>query len=271
MIPRNFVAISGVSNEEQLGEIHKICQEEGINFPIAIGYQVSNKSINQGTQNPRQPRFIDLGNLSKETLEYRFVPAVHYYTKDNQAIPGDLEKIAEIGVDPNLALLQFNTLPPSIDILRKGKEMGFGIIFKVAVSNKQTDRGGYAVWKGKGVQDVKEGEVNPLINQILERKDFIDYAMFDPSHGTNLDLDLDESSLAIRFGREIASREYLNHLGLVYAGGIKPTNVRAITRSFHSFFPNRVSIDIESGVRKDNQLNLDRVRDYLIGYKEVTS
>ena len=35
--------------------------------------------------------------------------------------------------------------------LRKVREIGFGVIFKVAVSNKQSPQKGYAVWKGEGV------------------------------------------------------------------------------------------------------------------------
>ena len=99
------------------------------------------------------------------------------------------------------------------------------------------------------------------------------YAMFDPSHGTNLDLDLDEESLAIQFGKtftldiELAQAD----LGLVYAGGIKPSNVRNVVRTLNSFFPNRFSIDTESGVMSDNRIDLNLVRDYLVGYRDEIS
>jgi len=270
MASQNFVSISGISNRIQLQEIHKICQEEIFDFPIVLGYQVSSKSINLGTQNPRQPKFLDLGYLSAETLSYGFFPAIHYYTKDNSTILGDLEKIAELGVLDSNLVLQLNTLPLPTEILREIKEAGLEIIFKVAVSNKQTPQGGYAVWKGREVQDVKEGEVGSLIAQVQERKDFIDYVIFDPSHGTNLDLDLDEKSLAVRFGKEIISIEDLNHLGLVYAGGIKPSNVGRVARTLFSSFPARVSIDIESGVRDGkNRFDLNLVRAYLVNFREA--
>jgi len=270
MALQNFVSISGISYIKQLQEIDKICQEEFFNFPIVIGYQVSNKSINLGTQNPRQPKFKKLGNLSKQTLEYGFIPSIHYYTKDDQAIISDLEKVAEGGVEPNSGLLQFNTLPFSKDVLMRVKKMGFNIIFKVAVSDKQTSEGGYAVWKGKDTQDVKEGSIKPLIAQVQERRDFIDYVMFDPSHGTNLNLDLNEKSLAIRFGKEITSIKDLNHLGLVYAGGIKPNNVERVVKNLYSFFPHKISIDTESGIRnKENQLDLNLVKDYLINFRKT--
>ncbi|GAG03150.1 unnamed protein product, partial [marine sediment metagenome] len=238
--------------------------------PIVIGYQVSNGSINRGTKNPRQPEFLDLESLSNETLSYGFFPAIPYYTKDNSTILEDLEKMTKLKIlDPN-ALLQLNTLPPSTKILREIKKTGLEIIFKVAVSNKQTPQEGYAVWKGEGVQDVKEGEIGPLITQVQARKDFIDYVMFDPSHGTKLDLDLDEKSLAIRFGKEIISIEDFNHLGLVYAGGIKPSNVGKVASALFSFFPARVSIDIESGVRdKENKPNLNLIRDYLVNFRKT--
>lgn len=266
----NFVSISAVSDSEQLRGIRNICQNEDIEFPVAIGYQVSNKSINQGTQNPRQLKFVDLGGLSEETLSYGIIPAIHYYTKDNSTILSDLEKIAQIGVNPTSALLQLNTLPISPNILREVKKMGFKILFKVAVSDKKAEQEGYAVWKGKDVQDVESGEISPLIKQVQDRKEIIDYAMFDPSHGTNLDLILDENSLAIRFGKEITDREDMNHLGMVYAGGIKPTNVARITKSLISFFPrDRISIDIESGIRTNDQFDLNLVRGYLVGYKSV--
>src|SRR5574344_2119921 len=113
----NFVSVSAVSNREQLAEIAKVYQKEGFNFPLAIGYQVSNKSINQGTQNSRQPKFVELGDLDKATRDYGFLTAVHYYTKDDSTILVDLEKIAGLGLEPSL--LQFNTLPPSLDTLRR--------------------------------------------------------------------------------------------------------------------------------------------------------
>lgn len=262
----NFVSVSAVSDREQLKGIAKIIQEEKIVFPLVIGYQVSNKSVNQGTQNPRQPRFVNLGDLDKQTRDYGFITAVHYYTKDNTTILQDLERIANSGVEPSL--LQFNTLPLSLDTLRSVKEMGFRAIFKVAVSNKQSPQGGYAVWKGEGVQDVSKGEVEPLVAQVYDRRDVIEYVMFDPSHGTNLELDLDENSLAVRFGRGIVAKNELDHLGLVYAGGIKPTNVRPLTKSLNQFFPNRVSIDIESGVRTNDEFDLELVREYLKGYRD---
>ena len=266
---KNFVSVSAVSNKEQLAEINRVCKAERLQFPLAIGYQVSHKSINQGTQNPRQPKFANLGELDKETRGYGLITAVHYYTKDNSTIIGDLERIIEIGVNPKLALLQFNTLPPSTEVLRTVKDMAFGVIFKVAVSDKQTPQGGYAVWKGKDVQDVSSGEITPLVKQVYDRRVFIDYAMFDPSHGTNLDLDLNENSLAIRFGKEVTALDGLNHLGLAYAGGIKPNNAQKITKALNSFFPNRVSIDIESGVRIDDKLDLRLVREYLVNYQRA--
>jgi phosphoribosylanthranilate isomerase len=270
MSSQNFVSISGITDRTQLQGIHKICQEEVFDFPIVIGYQVSNGSINRGTQNSRQPKFLDLEGLSAETFSYGFLPAIHYYTKDNSTILKDLEKIIKLRILDSNSLLQFNTLPPSTKILREVKRIGLEIILKVAVSNKQTPKGGYAVWKGKEVQDVKEGEVWPLITQVQARKDFINYIMFDPSHGTNLDLDLDEKSLAVRFGKEIISIEDLNHLGLVYAGGIKPSNVGRVAGALFSFFPARVSIDIESGVRdKENKPDLNLIRNYLVNFRET--
>jgi len=96
--------------------------------------------------------------------------------------------------------------------------------------------------------------------------------MFDPSHGTNLELELEEDNLAIRFGKEITRRPELNHLGLVYAGGIKPTNVLLVTKSLLSFFPQgRISIDVESGVREGNELNMDLIRSYLTNYRLALS
>ncbi len=270
MSSQNFVSISGITNRKQLQGIYEICRKEVFDFPIVIGYQVSNGSINRGTQNPRQPKLLDLESLSKETFSYGFFPAIHYYTKNNSTILEDLEKITKLKILDLNALLQLNTLPPSAKILREIKNTGLEIILQMAVSNKQTPQEGYAVWKGEGVQDVKEGEVAPLIAQVQERKDFIDYIMFDPSHGTNLDLDLDEKSLAVRFGKEIVSIEDFNHLGLVYAGGIKPNNVGRVACALSSFFPDRVSIDIESGIMgKEKEPDLNLIRDYLVNFRET--
>lgn len=264
----NFISVSAVSDTHQLKNISEIYKDEKLSFPLVIGYQVSNKSINYGTQNSRQPKFNELGILDRETKNYGFITGIHYYTKDNNTIIGDLEKIAELGIKPDTTLIQFNTLPPSIEDLDKIKKIGFKLILKVSVSNKQSSQGGYSVWKGNNTEDVSTGQVEPLINQVYDRKDIVDYIMFDPSHGTNLDLDLSNDSLAIRFGKEIVSNKELSHLGLVYAGGIKPKNVRSVIKTLEKFFPDKVSIDVESGVRSNDKLDLNLVKDYLIGCKK---
>jgi hypothetical protein len=262
---KNFVSLSGISNMHQLNEIYQIYNCEDLKFQVAIGYQLSHPSINLGTQNTRQPKFSILKDLCEKTVQRGFIPAFHYYTKDNSTIEKDLEKIADTGIRPDDCLVQFNTLPPKVETLKAAKQMGFGIILKVAVSNKSVE-GGYKVWKGEGVQDVSNGELSPLIRQVTERAKFIDYAMFDPSHGTKLELDLEEDSLAIRFGKAIVEEESLNHICLIYAGGISPKNVKNVAKSLGSFFPRRASIDTESGIRRNNKLALDLVTGYLINY-----
>ena len=78
---------------------------------------------------------------------------------------------------------------------------------------------------------------------------------------------------ALRFGKGIIENPDLNHVGLMYAGGIKPSNVVPAVISLLSYFPKeRISIDAESGVRTGNdELDLNLVRDYLRGYMEAVS
>ena len=263
---KDFVSISAVSTIKQVGEIAEIVQKEDLPFQVVIGYQLSNKSINQGTQNLRQPKFVELRDLDRETKSYGLTTALHYFTKDNQTVVSDLEKIVRLGINPNLTLLQLNTLPLETENLVRIKDMGFKIILPVAVSNKKD--GGYAIWKGEGVQDVNSGEVEPLLEQVRERAKVIDYVLFDPSHGTNLELNLNEESLAVKFGRGIINEKRTKSLGLVYAGGIKPENVKELGKTLRGFFTKGVSIDVESGVRTDDFLDLKKVRDYLVGYQE---
>ena len=161
---KNFVSISGISDSGQLEAIRDICDGESLNFPIVIGYQVSSRSINEGTRNPRQPLFSELKDLNTETKNYGFSTAIHYYAKEGNPILNDLEKIASVGKP---LLLQFNTLPPPVEVLSRAKELGYEVIFKVAVSDKQSADGGYKVWKGEGVQDVETGDANQLINQVF--------------------------------------------------------------------------------------------------------
>jgi phosphoribosylanthranilate isomerase len=265
---RIFVSVSGISNRKELEEIGKIYRNEKLKFNLAIGYQVSGKSINDGTRNPRQPFFSDLKGLCDRTLELGFIPAIHYYAKSMDWFNEDVEKIAGV-IEPERALIQFNTLPLSIEALGKVKERGFGVIFKVAVANKKSPEGGYKVWKGEMVQDVTNGDASLLIKQIEERKGLIDYAMFDPSHGTNLELDLSEKSLAIRFGRELVGKERNGCIGLVYAGGIGPGNVKEVAERLNHHFPWKFSIDTESGVRTNNELDIGLVRNYLVNYRDA--
>ncbi len=267
---KGFVSISAVSSRDQLEGIGEIVQEEELSFPVVIGYQVSSKSINQGTQNSLQPKFRELRELDRETKSYGLITAIHYYTKDNQTVLSDIERIVSAGINPSLTLLQLNTLPLDVETLGLIRSKGFRIILPVAVSDKKG--GGYAVWRGEGVQDVEGGDVEPLLEQVRERARVIDYALFDPSHGTNLELDLREESLSIRFGRGIIHDDRTRGLGLVYAGGIKPGNVREVTqilRRFFPKFPRGVSIDIQSGVRTSDVLDIKKVREYLVGYKNA--
>lgn len=260
-----YVSISGISNSNELEGIKKIYDEENCNFPLVIGYQLSNKSITFGTRNPRQPFFCELSNLDKQTQAYGFITALHYYTGDNQTILGDVEKILTNNINPTL--IQFNTLPPSQRILGEVKNFGIKIIMPLALAHKNS-LGGFKIWAGENAEDVSSGDINPLINCVYERRNLIDYIMFDPSHGNNLELDLTKNSLAVRFGEAITSEKEFDHLGLVYAGGIRPTNVCDISRLLEGYFPNRTSIDTEGGIRTDNILNLDLVRGYLVGYRD---
>ena len=76
--------------------------------------------------------------------------------------------------------------------------------------------------------------------------------------------------MAVKFGKEIVSREDLRHLGLVYAGGIRSENVIELNEVLSSLFPDRFSIDIESGVRTNNSFDLKKTRDYLANCKSAT-
>ena len=125
--------------------------------------------------------------------------------------------------------------------------MGFSNIFKVPISNKKNSDGGYSVWKGELVEDVETGESESLLRHVFSYLGYIDYVMFDPSHGTNLNLDLNENSLAVKFGLEIRMRKTemeeissRSDLGLVYAGGIKPNNLKKMVGKITKLFPRRI-------------------------------
>ncbi len=270
----NYVSVSGISAVGQLEKIGEIREEEKLGFPIVIGYQVSSKSINQGTANPRQPLFAELDRLSAETLRHGFFPAFHYYTKDDRKIIPDLELLAgHIGTP---ALLQLNTLPPDVGTMQRINDLGFQVILKAAVSNK--DQGGYKVWTGDAVQDAAKGNIDVLVNDIRQYAGLVAYVMFDPSHGTNLGLDVGSDSLAVRFGKRIRRLSEFDDVGLVYAGGIGPINVVTVVNSLCEELQSGFSIDTESAVRDivregdsvaKDELNLSQVREYLMNYQKT--
>jgi phosphoribosylanthranilate isomerase len=260
----NFVCVSGVTRDIELGWVADDIQKHHLNYRAAIGFQVSNSSINNGTTNERQPNFENLGRLDGLAREYGLIPAIHYFTKDNETILGDLETIAKnIDMTHGSTLLQFNTLPVEINILKEVEKMGFDTIFKIPVSNKGA--GGYAVWKGDGVQDVSSGDVGPLIEHAREVAPYVRYVMFDASHGTNLELDLGEDSLPIRFGKGIRELREMDNVGLVYAGGFNPDNIYDKITALEKHLFGGVSVDIESGVMgSDGKLDKVNVRDYFV-------
>lgn len=270
-----FVSISGVSTKQELEGIVDICNQERFDFPIAIGYQFSSKSINKGTKNPRQPRYDEFEELNRITTQSGLITAVHYYTKKNSSILPDVSRLArETKLNPEQTLLQLNTLPPSRQVLKKLKQKGFKLIFKVPIADKGTGR--YAIWKGATVEDTFSGDAMKLVGEVDRVKEHIDYAMFDPSHGTNLGLDLSSDSVSIRFGdlvnnivnTELAVQGDNHQVGLVYAGGIGPRNVEPVVRKLKTEFPKGFSIDTESAIRIKDKLDLGLVRDYLIGYRK---
>ncbi|MFT4313271.1 MAG: hypothetical protein ACMXYA_02600 [Candidatus Woesearchaeota archaeon] len=258
-----FVSLSGISSEFELEKIRSICDEEGISFPVVIGFQVSHSSINRGTQNDRQPLFSDLGTLDALTRKLGFQSAIHYYTKNIPNLVDDLECIEGVGVDCSQALFQFNTLPPLPVFLAQTQRKGFSILYKVAVANTDNEAGGYAVWmEDAGTIDARSKNVQPLLDQVKCAAPFISYAMFDPSHGTDFALDLQPDNLAILFGEGVMR----NHpkLGLVYAGGVKPNTAGQICQLLQHYFPSRASIDIETGIHTGSRRDFDKIREYLV-------
>ena len=271
MLEKNFVSLSGVTSSNELVKIAQIKERTGIEYPLAIGYQLSNKSMNQGINNKRQPPFESIRELDRLTKSRGLIPSYHYYTKNNSTTFGDLERLAKEVDLSNRTLLQLNTLPLQTDDYRKIKNLGFEIIYKLPISNKES--GGYAVWKGDEVQDASKGDARILIRKAKKVVGFADHLMFDPSHGTNHALDLSEDSLAIQFGDLVSINAAMVGMGLVYAGGINPENAKEVIERLKGHFEEiGFSIDTESGVRNErNELDLNKVRDYLIACKHFNN
>lgn len=258
---RDFICVSGVTREEELHWISYFTYINNLDN-TAIGFQVSNSSINKGTTGERQSEFSELKNLVSLSRINGITPAIHYFTNDNETVLGDLETIASnIDMSCGSTLLQFNTLPLETSVLKEVKKMGFDTIFKIPVSNKENERG-YSILRGGDVQDVSSGEVAPLIEYAREVAQDVSYVMFDASHGTNLELDLSENSLPIRFGKGIRELGEMDNVGLVYAGGIGPDNVYDMMRTLGEYFPRGVSVDAESAVMSSDGLDRKKIGEY---------
>jgi len=265
MTAKQFLSVSAVRSKQELESIVRIRDRTKIKTPIAIGFQVSEKSINTGGTNNRQAPFGELPDLVKQANDWGLIPAIHYYSKNPDGFIGaDLQKMADSGLFGYKPILfQFNTLPPNPLLLAGLQKEGVDVIFKVAVADK-TNEATPIVWRdGRNVVDVNTGDVNLLVQQVRDNFDFISYAMFDPSHGTDYKVDLNEERMGIKFGKAIITEPELDRIGLVYAGGISHRNVVKVVKTLSSYFGDRFSIDAESGLRDMGGLNMNKVRCYL--------
>lgn len=256
-----FVSISAVTSLDELKDIARIKDQLKPNFPVVIGWQLSSSSINDGTQNSRQPPFHEIKNLYKAALDNDIVSAFHYYTKDMNSMEDDLEILAnKLNFFDQVKLLQFNTLPPSEENLEVFRGFGFSPILKVPIADKRLAPKGY---QSHRVNDIRQAKADDLHSQARSVSGLINYVMFDPSHGVGLELGTSKDNLGIHMGHLITSDLGMNRVGLVYAGGIGPNNARNILSNLKRNFPRRVSIDSQSAIRTQDRLDSNKVKEYL--------
>lgn len=268
-----FISISGVTNSDDLKTISRIAREEDTWERVVIGLQVSTRSINEGTRNPRQPSFGDIDRLIGITYELGMEPAIHYATRDLNTVIPDIKKMNDsLRYD---VMLQFNTALPTQEILEFAREKGFQTIVALPLVDKSRPGGGYFAWKGKDSEDSRNTSAERLIERLLPIRKHVDYVLFDPSHGTGEVTNFGPESLAIQFGKNFfdprVTGNIFRDVDLIYAGGIGPDNVHEVARAIYSSgLPSeRVSIDSESNLRTDDKLDLDKVRLYLRGNNEA--
>jgi len=242
---RDYISVSGITSPEETRElflnIRHIAMKkfiaQGYNFAhkdLVIGYQFSHKSIYEGPSNSRQLRIENTYQLMELNQFLGFDAGLHYYTKDFSTIIDDLDILLNKNKLSNfVTMLQFNTKTPiDVDILRDIKnEYNQRIIFKVPVEEE-----------GVNIIEKKDYTLDQLVQLVEERGDYIDYAMYDPSHGTGTEMDLNK---ATAFGKEMKKL----HKNIVLAGGFNPKNIEASLDRIILELGQEFSIDAEGGLR----------------------
>jgi len=231
-----YIAISGVVNLEQIKAIGEIKEKLSIfqnNYDLCIGFQVSKRTLYGGQNSKRQPDINTLQALCNRTKELGMIPSIHYHTKTKSNL---VSEIIDLNKEVQYDYLQLNVKDCSPKILQ------------------YPDR--KLIYKGSFNYDTNRNFNVNINSEFTEVEPFIDYLMFDTSHGKGLPFNI-RQVFYYGFITECYDFDY------VIAGGFNPINIeerlidlRILLKPF--------SIDAESGLRtKDDLLNLDSCASYL--------
>lgn len=241
-----FISISGVTTETQLEQIAEIKKDYAIfdkEYQLVIGFLASENTLSKKSS-ARRPKLADFPELVFKARQLGLIPALHYHTKTPTTIIDDIEVFYDlVDFDVSFNFLQLNVKNLNLEIVKNVAETfdETEIIYKIRDSYKRSVFG------------------SQFLNETKVLKDYINYYMFDPSHGKGDSFEINH----------LRHYELIPHfVNMVFAGGFSPDNIidRLLEISErHTDF----SIDVESGVRTDDKLDMNKVRAYLKGCQYV--
>ncbi len=256
-----YVGVSGVSAAGEARNVVSLMRRSGFTMQAGhipmMGLQVSWKSLDFGLSkgNNRVPRLGDLP-LILEAVKGEVFPTIHYYTKRQEKVVTEIEKVIEYNSIYDSGLvggLQINGVFPKPDSLEELKKAYPSL--KLTLQTR-----------------IYRNEIETLAEELAAYHGIIDYALLDSSGGRGREFDSKQMIEAYRILKDKGLEA-----GIVFAGGITGENVvHKIKTLVKETGEKGFSIDAEGGLRDrlgdgygNDRLNLDKVSAYLKGASEA--
>jgi len=244
---RNYVGITGCTTPLEVEQVLDCFNENGFsmesNHVPMLGFLISPRNKDPSWHSARYPQLEIFDPLIEMAYGRAFV-TIHIDEKATSAWEEDLyyllEKIKQAGCIDGI---QVNVMHPKLEDIKKLRD-------KLIIMQYSTD------YLSKNVDQAID-EFRPMAR-------YIDYALIDPSRGAGIEIDVQN---CIPHYKEL---RWNLGLRVGFAGGLNPENIEGMVRSIIEGADTRdFCLDVESGVRTNNQLDIVKVKDYLHALSNV--
>jgi len=243
-----YVGITGCTTPSEVRTTVRIANNCGFTntspHRFMLGILVSHKTLKSGKHptNPRYPSLFMVSNLL-ELGRGKCFRTIHYNTKERRFSSEVMELLDDVGSCDGVQLNIMNPDPSEILIMKESFPQ-LEIIFQL----------------NKAFKDKNHQEIGTIIK---ENYYMVDHVLIDMSMGTGKIID-----------QQLGSSLYHDLMDIDcnvgFAGGFSNDNIKMMIESFReSLQTTKFSIDVESGVRTNNGLDMEKISQYLVQSRDA--